>query len=58
MMMFIQRFIASTKTPPATIAMPVHSRNDGRSPRKVNAKMATRTKLNLSTGATFEASPS
>lgn len=52
-----QRLNASASTPPATMAIPVHSRSDGRSPRKAKAKTATSTRLSLSTGATFDASP-
>ena len=44
----------STPTPTSTI--PSHSRMFGRSPKKIVAKIATITKLSLSTGATFEAS--
>jgi len=51
------RFSARTRTPPATSKMPHHSRSDGRSPRNANAKITTRTRLSLSTGATFDASP-
>lgn len=39
------------------MAMPSHSRPVGRSPRNAKAKTATRTRLSLSTGATFAASP-
>jgi hypothetical protein len=52
-----QRLIASTSTPAATMPMPSQSRSDGRSPRKANANTATSTRLNLSTGATRDASP-
>jgi len=51
------RLNARTSTPPATMMMPAHSRVVGRSPRNAHAKTATRTRLNLSTGATFDASP-
>ena len=45
-------------TTPALISnIPNHSRMLGRSFRKMTAKMATSTRLNLSTGATLEASP-
>ena len=53
----VQRLKASKRTPPATIAIPDHSRSDGRSPKNVNANTATRTRLSLSTGATLDASP-
>ena len=48
---------ARTITPAATMAMPAHSRKEGRSPKNATAKMTTSTRLSLSTGATFEASP-
>ena len=51
------RLMARTSTPPATIAIPTHSRRTGRSPRNAHAKIATNTRLSLSTGATFDASP-
>jgi len=54
---FYQRLNANTKTPLATRPMPSHSRADGRSPRNAKANTATSTRLNLSTGATFDASP-
>lgn len=57
MVVSVQRFKASNSTPPPIMAMPAHSRIDGRSPRKITAKIATNTRLSLSTGATFEASP-
>ena len=38
------------------MAMPVHSRSEGRSPRKATANTATSTRLSLSTGATLDAS--
>lgn len=53
----VHRLNASTRTPDATSAIPDHSRKDGRSPRKMTANNATRTKLNLSTGATWDAAP-
>ena len=46
-----------TMTPAPTTKIPSHSLGLGRSPRKTNAKRTTSTRLNLSTGATFEASP-
>ncbi len=49
--------IARTSTPAATRPIPSHSCIDGRSPRNAYAKMATSTRLNLSTGATLDASP-
>jgi hypothetical protein len=51
------RFKAKTSTPAPTIRMPSHSRTDGRSWRNSTANTATSTMLSLSTGATFEASP-
>jgi hypothetical protein len=44
-------------TPAPTRKIPNHSLTVGRSSRKMTAKIATSTRLNLSTGATFEASP-
>lgn len=44
-------------TPTPTRKIPNHSLPLGRSCRNMTAKMATSTRLNLSTGATFEASP-
>jgi hypothetical protein len=52
-----QRRHASTTTPTVTSAIPIHSRVPGRSPRNRTASTATSTTLNLSTGATFAASP-
>jgi hypothetical protein len=52
-----QRVIASMSTPPPTIRIPSQSRAEGRSCKKATANKATNTTLNLSTGATFEASP-
>lgn len=54
---FGYRLNARSRTPLATRIIPSHSRTEGRSPRKANANTATRTMLNLSTGATFDASP-
>src|SRR6266478_6493214 len=51
------RFNPRIRTPAPTMRMPIQSRPDGRSPRKRNANTATSTRLSLSTGATFEASP-
>ena len=51
------RFRASTSTPAPTMRIPSHSRTDGRSWRNSTANTATRTRLSLSTGATFDASP-
>ena len=48
---------ASTSTPAPTSKIPVHSRNDGRSCKNKKAKTATSSRLNLSTGATFDAAP-
>ncbi len=45
------------RTPAPTKPMPTHSLTLGRSWRKMVAKTATSSRLNLSTGATFEASP-
>ena len=50
-------FIASTTAPTAISATPVQCRPDSLSPRKRNAKTATRTTLSLSMGATRDASP-
>lgn len=47
----------STTTPALTISIPSHSLMLGRSFKKMTAKIATSTRLNLSTGATLEASP-
>ena len=44
-------------TPALTISIPSHSLILGRSFKKMTAKIATSTRLNLSTGATLEASP-
>ncbi len=44
-------------TPAPTSPMPNHPPNEGRSWRKTAAKIATKITLNLSTGATLEASP-
>lgn len=52
-----QRRRLNTRTPRATSPIPNHSRKTGRSPRNTNANRATSTTLNLSTGATFAASP-
>ena len=52
------RLNARSRTPLATKPMPVQSRIDGRSPRNITANTATNTRLNLSIGATFDASPS
>ncbi len=49
--------IASTSTPIDTKMTPKHSTTDGRSPKKAKANIDTNTRLSLSTGATFEASP-
>lgn len=51
------RLNASTNTPAPTIRMPIHSRTDGRSPRKATANTVTSSTLSLSTGATLDASP-
>ncbi len=48
---------AKTTTPIPIKRMPVHSRIDGRSRRKITAKMATRSRLSLSIEATLDASP-
>ena len=48
---------ASTITPAPTIKIPTHSCTEGRSPRKITAMRTTSSRLSLSTGATFEASP-
>ena len=53
----IHRFKARITTPIPTKRMPSHSRAAGRSPRNRTAKRATSKRLSLSTGATFEASP-
>ncbi len=45
------------RTPPPTRRIPNHSLIVGRSWRKTVAKTATNRRLNLSTGATFDASP-
>ena len=45
------------RTPAPTRKIPTHSRTDGRSLTKRNAKTATIKRLSLSTGATFDASP-
>lgn len=45
------------RTPAPIMIMPNHSLDVGRSCRKITAKIATSRRLNLSTGATFEASP-
>ncbi len=49
---------AITTTPAPTIAIPIHSCNEGRSARNRKAKSATNTTLSLSIGATLAASPS
>src|SRR5215471_4168473 len=54
---FTYRLRLRIRTPAPTMRMPSHSRPDGRSPRKTKANIATRTRLSLSTGATFDASP-
>ena len=54
---YFSGFHASTTTPAATMAIPSHSRGAGRSRRNTQASKATNTTLNLSTGATWEASP-
>ena len=45
------------RTPAPTMMMPNHSLEVGRSCKKIAAKIATSSRLNLSTGATFEAAP-
>jgi len=52
-----QRLNASTKTPALTMRMPIHSRMEGRSPRRATANKVTSSTLSLSTGATLDASP-
>ena len=51
------RFRPRMTTPAAIITMPNQSLALGRSPKNKTANKATRTTLNLSIGATFEASP-
>ena len=51
------RKMARETTPAPTRRMPSHWPPVGRSPRMAKARMATRTTLNLSTGATLAASP-
>ena len=51
---YLYRLIARTRTPPATMAMPSHSRYRRLLTQKDKSKTVTSTRLNLSTGATCE----
>lgn len=54
---YAYRLRLRTSTPAPTIAMPIHSLTEGRSCRNAKANTATSSRLSLSTGATFDASP-